>query len=182
MGGAVRIDWNKDVWILRAIEAGKIRPLKDGTIYRPGVVGLETIIFSTHKPSGRVYFTLTFEGISKSVGVPRVLALAFLPNPLNLPQVNHITGNKGDNWIERLDRDPICSLEWSTKADNEKHAHGTGLKTARGTANGNAKLTVAQVLKIRAAPTDILNELAQSENVTRKTIDDIRERRTWQHI
>lgn len=172
----------KDAWIMRAIAAGVIRPYKDGRILRPGKFFAKEIPFSTHKPTGRVYFTLTFEGITKSVLVNRVLALAFLPNPQNLPQVNHIDGCKDHNWVERFDRDPVCNLEWSSKAANEKHAFATGLKSNRGTANGNAKLTPADIAKIRAAPADTLSELAQSLNVSRKTISDIREGRTWKHV
>jgi hypothetical protein len=174
--------FDKDAWIKRAIAAGAIRPYKDGKILRPGGVCLKEITLSTHVKTGRIYFNLTFEGITKSVLVNRVLALAFLPNPHDLPQVNHINGVKADNWIERLDRDPVCNLEWSSKADNEKHAHGTGLKSSRGTANGNAKLTPADVLKIRQAPTASLSDLAHSLKVSAKTIDDIRARKTWRHL
>lgn len=172
----------KDDWILRAIAAGAIRPYKDGQILRPGPMCLKAIIFTTHKPTGRVYFTLTFEGISKSVAVPRVLALAFLPNPKNLPEVNHINGIKGDNWIERDDKTPRCNLEWSSRADNEKHAAKEGLKSSRGTSNGNAKLSTDQVLMIRQAPEASLRELAQRLSVTQKTINDIRARKSWTHL
>jgi hypothetical protein len=174
--------FKKDEWILRAIAAGAIRPYKDGRILRPGGMCLKEIVFSTHAKTGRIYFTLTFEGISKSVLVNRVLALAFLPNPDNLPQVNHIDGVKSHNWIERFDRDPVCNLEWSSKANNEKHAHREGLKTSRGTSNGNSKLTPAQVLIIRQAPAGSLSDLAQSLKVSKKTIRDIRARRTWTHV
>jgi len=174
--------FDKDALILRAIAAGAIRPYKDGKILRPGGACLKEITFSTHARTGRIYFTLTFEGITKSVLVNRVLALAFLPNPMRLPQVNHINGNKADNWIERFDRDPVCNLEWSTQADNERHAHGTGLKSVRGTANGNSKLTPADVRMIREAPTASLRELQHLLKVSAKTIADIRQRKTWTHL
>jgi hypothetical protein len=179
--------WDKDAFILRAIDAGVIRPFKDGRIKRVGNDAPKEIKFSTHKKSGRIYFTLTFEGISKSVLVNRVLGLAFLPNPLNLPEVNHIDGDKSHNWIERFDVNPRCNLEWCSKADNEKHAHGTGLKTSRGSSNGNAKLTPEAVQIIRSMPTASLVEIAQCLNardvrISFKTIRDVLSRKSWDHI
>ncbi len=51
----------------------------------------------------------------------RLVAQAFIPNPNNLPQVNHSNGNKND-----------CSagnLEWTTALGNRHHAADTGLWT-----------------------------------------------------
>lgn len=54
----------------------------------------------------------------KPVYVHRVIADTFIPNPLNLPQVNHIDGNKCNNCV--------TNLEWVSQSDNIKHAFSTG--------------------------------------------------------
>lgn len=56
----------------------------------------------------------------KSVLLHRVVAEAFIPNPDNKPEVNHINGIKSD-----------CSkdnLEWVTSSENKLHALETGIK------------------------------------------------------
>lgn len=49
----------------------------------------------------------------------RLVAIHFIPNPLNLPEVNHIDGNKTNNHID--------NLEWCTKSQNRQHALKLGL-------------------------------------------------------
>ena len=66
---------------------------------------------------------LTKNGKYKNIGVHRLVAQAFIPNPDNLPQVNHKDGNKQNNCVE--------NLEWCTSSYNVKHAFDTGLKTQK---------------------------------------------------
>lgn len=67
--------------------------------------------------------------------ISRLVATAFIPNPLNLPQVNHIDGNKLN--------DHVTNLEWTDESGNMLHAYKMGLnKSKRG-------LTDEQVLKVR---------------------------------
>lgn len=64
---------------------------------------------------GYAMVTLYKNGIVKNILVHRIVAQAFLPNFNNLPQVNHIDGNKLNNNIE--------NLEWCTAKDNILHTY-----------------------------------------------------------
>lgn len=174
--------FDKDAWIRSALKRRYLIVSRDGSILRSRAASKDGLHVSAeynpvtvriHKPTGRVYFNMTWLGFTKSVLVNRVVAWAFLPNPLNLPQVNHKNGDKEDNSVE--------NLEWASGSDNERHAHRTGLKTGRGSQNSNAKLTAAEVLEIRAS-TARPAEIAEKYGVARSTIMNIINRKTWEHV
>lgn len=77
-------------------------------------------ILKTNKKCNRYCMTsLTTDRIPKTFLVHRLVAKAFIPNPKNLPFVNHLTGDKKDNRVE--------NLEWCTQKQNIKHAWSSGL-------------------------------------------------------
>ncbi len=76
------------------------------------------------RPDAKGYLLvgLHHNGITKTHKVHRIVAMAFIPNPENKPQVNHKDGNKQNNYY--------CNLEWATSEENLLHAYRTGLKNS----------------------------------------------------
>lgn len=63
--------------------------------------------------------TLSKSNKQRTFRVHILVARAFIPNPENKPEVNHIDGNKKNNKVN--------NLEWNTRSENELHAYKNGL-------------------------------------------------------
>lgn len=84
---------------------GKVRSLN----YR-GNTGKTKVLKQDTKDNGYKIIDLYKNGKRKDYLVHRLVALAFIPNPLNLPQVNHIDEDKTNN--------AVWNLEWCTPEYN----------------------------------------------------------------
>ena len=62
---------------------------------------------------GYLFVNLYKNGKRTNYKVHRLVAQAFIPNPQNKPQVNHIDEDKENNYVE--------NLEWSTAKENNNH-------------------------------------------------------------
>ena len=76
--------------------------------------------------SGYLRVTFCENGKVKREPAHRIVALAFVQNPYNKPQINHDNGVKDYNFPH--------NLFWCTQGENNSHAYRTGL--AKGTAFG----------------------------------------------
>lgn len=120
------------------------------------------------QPNGKGYLRVHIAG--KVYFVHRLVAEKYVPNPENKPQVNHKDGNKLNNNAD--------NLEWVTNLENRKHAINNNLHTC-GEKCSWAKLTKKQVEFIRKHVELDANELAKTFNVSRGTISNVRNFKSW---
>ena len=110
--------------------------------------------------------------------IHRLVAIAFIDNPEELPTVNHIDGDKLNNTVE--------NLEWLTVADNHKHGFATGLHTVgqNRLAGRPVKLVDKDIPKIREMIRNGMKntEIGKIFGVTCGCIYSIREGKSWTHI
>lgn len=99
---------------------------------------------------GYLLASASFNNKQVGCGVHRVVAKAFIENPDNYPQVNHLDGNKKNNNVE--------NLEWCNNSQNCLHAHATGLRNSEHIKK-RRKLTFAQAELIRELWAHPLNVL-----------------------
>lgn len=71
-------------------------------------------ILKLGKVRGYLHVNLCKNGIKKQAKVHRLVALAFLPNPQNLPQINHKDEDKTNNAVD--------NLEWCTSQYNNNYS------------------------------------------------------------
>jgi len=134
-------------------------------------------ILSLRIYNGYVYVSMTDSKKYKRMKrVHRLVAKAFISNPKNLPQVNHLDGVKINNHV--------ANLEWPNASLNMVHAYENGLMVSvKGEAHGSAKLSNGQVLDIRElGKTKSVKEMSKIYGVVLTTIVNIINRKTWKHI
>lgn len=146
--------------------------------YSHGGVKPKHFLKQTLNSNNYLRVSMTICNKRKNYLVHRLVAQAFIPNPNNLPQVNHKDGNKLNNCVE--------NLEWCTKSENEKHAYKLGLKTINtyGEKHGMHKLTQKDVDYIRKVHkrNDVVfgtKALAEKFNVNPQTITNIVNNKNW---
>lgn len=123
------------------------------------------------------YYSVHLRGERKGFDcvVHRLMAIAFIPNPENLPQVNHKNGIKNDNSIE--------NLEWCSVSANTFHAYDMGLAKS-GESAPKSKLTEQQIKEIFLLKYQGIsgNKIAKKFGVYKNTIYHILNGRNWRRV
>lgn len=156
------------------------------------IVDTEGKIYSTHNNGRGQYHKEITQRLNKdgyyevTVGkkeyrttrrVSRIIAEAFIPNPENLPEVDHINNIRTDNRAE--------NLQWISHADNvKKIPFKTKSKAICGIHNGRATFTEDQIREIRKLYDDgmPIYEIAEKYYSKWSTINNIIIRHTWKHV
>lgn len=123
------------------------------------------------------------DGKTVARNVHRLVAEAFLPNPDDLPCVNHLNGDY---------QDPrLANLEWCTHRQNTHHAINSlgrtfakNLRCGKGVESGASRLSEADVLSIRrlAATGHAQKEIAERFGTSKSNVRSIVRRLTWSHV
>lgn len=100
---------------------GRVRSLDRVTVHKDGVTEkvLGKLLNINYDSHGYSIVTLYSNGQPRTFLVHRLVAQAFIPNPNNLPQVNHIDRDKTNNRVD--------NLEWISQRGNVVHACKLGV-------------------------------------------------------
>lgn len=133
---------------------------------------------NAQKNTGYLYVTLYQNAKGASRNVHKLVADAFIPNPDNLPEVDHVNGRKAENNVENLER--------VTRLENVKRAWAHGLYPRQcGEGINTSKLSEEDVLEIRrlhATTVPNQSELGRRFSVRSATINSIVKGRSWTHL
>ena len=132
----------------------------------------EKEIFPSINSSGYKKIVLRKNGVGKNEYLHRLLAIHFIPNPDNLPNVNHKDGNKLNC--------NLSNLEWCTVAENSQHAYDNDLRYVTGynrtiVGNNTRRFSEDDVLEIKRYYNDgwTQKEIAEYMGCYDSTINNI---------
>jgi hypothetical protein len=124
-----------------------------------------------------LFIAIRGQGVKIYRYVHRMVALAFLGEPVGKMDVNHKDGNKKNN--------SLSNLEWCTRSENQIHAFSTGVRTDIGERKYNSVLSESKVRIFRHLYDNKIadeKEMAKMFGVNQATLSDAVKRRTWRHI
>jgi HNH endonuclease family protein len=149
-----------------------------GIVFSINKSGKEKILKHFITDDGYHRVVIHLHGVKYTKQVHRLVAMAFIPNPENKPQVNHINGNKDINTVE--------NLEWNTPKENIEHAWAHGLSHPAYCENHpNAVYTDEQihnVCKELVRNQLTMMEIGEKTGVTYTVVKQIRSHVIWNNI
>jgi hypothetical protein len=111
---------------------------------------------------GYLRTVLANHGKVRSLYIHRLVAAAFVPNPEDKAQVNHINGIKTDNYFK--------NLEWCSQSENMKHAYATGLESP---CDNGLKRAISIKDDNGNRTYESIREMCRSENIDRRCVQRV---------
>lgn len=135
-----------------------------GTRFSKGQILITDVLRDYH------YVRLSRNQNKTKYSMHQLVALHFIPNPKNKPQVNHKDGDKSNNCVQ--------NLEWVTDLENKIHAFENGLHSC-------AKLKPKDVRSIRKhlKETNLTQkEIADKHSICQSVVSRIKNNNYWSHV
>jgi hypothetical protein len=162
---------------------GRVKSLDRIGIYPDRKIELKGKVLSKRIINhGYIGVKLYKDNKSKSISVHRLVAMAFIDNPHNYNEVNHINFIKDDNKVE--------NLEWCNRSQNMQHAGLNGKLGGvkgmfLGSKSSRSKVKEEDVLEMRRLKTQGLSSTQIQKvfpSLGSRHIRDILNRVYWNHI
>lgn len=156
---------------------GKYGATRTGEVYsynygRQGILKKLKLFVNSE---GYQFTCLFMNGKQKNLAVHRIVALSFIPNEKNKPEVNHKDCNRLNNNVE--------NLEWSTRKENVLHAYNLGLYR-KGSKHPGSKINEDIAYKIK----HLLHQgysnsrIKKALGISIKIIQQIALDKNWKHV
>ncbi|MGL5015268.1 MAG: HNH endonuclease signature motif containing protein [Bacteroidales bacterium] len=126
-------------------------------------------------PTGYVYCQGSVNGKKVYLKPHRLVAIAFIPNPDNLKEVNHKDLDKSNC--------DVTNLEWCTRSENIQHSYLMGARSATGVNNARCVTEEGVVIQIceylvAGLSASQIRDLGFKYSLVRK----IKSKENWSHI
>lgn len=173
--------WNKIVGYEGVYEVsnfGSVKSLErvvQNSTTASGFMKVKGMLINSRMGKDYINITLTRFGKKNTFNIHRLVAIAFLENPENLPFVNHKDGNKLNNLLD--------NLEWSTEKENTRHAYSTGLIPS-GSSSHYAKLderSVAEIIFINKTTKLTYSLIGKLFGVCPESVSNMCRGKSWKH-
>lgn len=173
---------NKEIWkdipefegLYQVSNLGRVKSLKRTIITSNGkkVTYKPKYLSILEHYKGYLYTRIQYKNNQKSFYIHRLVAQAFIPNPNNLPEVNHIDGDKTNNCVE--------NLEWCNDTENKEHAKNNNLLAVG--KNCCRKMTKEDVINVRSIKDKTIKELAKMYDISITSMSNIINYKSYKNI